>query len=174
MIKKNVVYSLVLGVAITALSSSKKESKQNIYLDELQQLSEVSLNGGSTLPADSLQGSMVILNFWASYDPASRINTFDLLRLNEEFREASFEGGEGLKVVCISLDTYRTPFKKAIEADGTAGLVHFCDLQGVDSPLAHNFDVNRPVNLLLSADGKILARDFGTATIGETLHYMRH
>lgn len=173
MIKKNVVCSLALGLAVTALSSSKKENKENIYYDELQELAQEAPLGGDTLSPNELKGSMVILNFWASYDPASRINTYNLLRMNNEYEDATFEGGNGLKVVCISLDTYKAPLRKAIEADGTAELAHFCDFQGTASPLAQNFDVKAPVNLLLNKDGKILARDFGTSTIDETLTYMR-
>ena len=146
---------------------------RNSYIDELKSLAEETLVDGAQLCADSLDGKMVVLSFWASYDPVSRINSYDLLRINDDFAEASFEGGSGLAVVCVSLDQFVTPLKKAIEADGTASLTHICDRLGKESPLAKGFDVNRPVNLLMSADGHIVARDFGTNTIRETLEFLR-
>jgi hypothetical protein len=163
--KKHVLVSLALGAMVATFTSSKEESKTNIYLPELETLCEESLVGGGQISEDSLRGKMLILNFWASYDPMSRINSYQLVRLGGLYGEKKFEGGNGLQVVCISMDTYKSAMQKAIEADGTEEFFHICDLQGEESPIARKFDVNRPVNLLVSADGKILARDFGTDMI---------
>lgn len=150
-------------------TSSKKENRSNTYYDELSALSEQELVGGGKLEADSLSGKMLILNFWASYDPASRINSYELARIRDQYSDKTFDGGDGLSVVSISLDVFRSPLVKAIEADGVQGFYHICDYKGVESPLAKDFDVNRPVNLLVSANGQIVARDFGTSTLDETL-----
>ncbi len=162
---KHVLFSLALGAMAAVFTSSKEESKASVYLPELETLCEESLVGGGQIAEDSLRGKMLILNFWASYDPTSRINSYQLVRLGGHYSDKTFEGGNGLQVVCISMDVYKSAMQKAIEADGTEDFFHICDLQGEKSPLARRFDVNRPVNLLVSADGKILARDFGTDMI---------
>ncbi len=163
---------LGLGVATVFFTSSKKENQENVYLDQLKTLEEQPLVNGGCLSSDSINGKMLIVSFWASYDAASRVNSYNLLSIRDEFRSASFDNADGLEVVCVSLDTFRSPMRKAIESDGTDSFYHICDLKGEESPLAGWFDVNRPVNLLISPDGHILARDFGTQTISETLNFL--
>lgn len=173
MTKNSLFCTILLVVATFIFTSSKKENEENIYLDELHTLAKESLVNGQSLSADSLEGKMLILSFWASYDPASRVNNYDLLQLDNRFANSTFNGAGGLKVVCISLDTFKSPMLRAIETDGTGDFFHICDFKGDDSPLAHGFDVNRPVNLLVSPDGRILARDFGTQIIASTLDMLR-
>lgn len=173
MTKKQLIFNAAL-VAMTVLAtSSKNENKESIYLDELKSLCHEQLVNGENLSDTALEGKMVLVNFWASYDPTSRINSYDLVQMSDEFEHASFNGGDGLKVVCVSLDVFSTPLRKAIESDGTQGLTHICDLRGEESPLAKSFDVSRPVNLLMTADGRIVARDLGTDNIRATLDSLR-
>ncbi len=164
---------LVLGAMAMIFTSSMKESEESNYSEELAALGQETLLNGGQLTADSLNGRMLLVSFWASYDPSSRINSYNLLKIQDEYKTSSFDGGEGLEVVCVSLDVFRSPLVKAIESDGTQSFYHICDLKGEESPLAKSFDVNRPVNLLISADGRILARDFGTQTIAETLSFLK-
>ncbi len=169
MTKKHIAFSVLLASLLTFLTASKEENKSNVYLAQLQNLCEQELTSGGQIVADSLVGKMIVLNFWASYDPASRINSYNLVGIGNHYANQKFQGADGLQVVSISLDVFRSAMQKAIEADGTQDFFHLCDLQGEDSPIAKSFDVNRPVNLLLSADGKILARDFGTDMIESVL-----
>lgn len=161
-------------VAMTVFfTSSKKESEENIYLGEIKTLENETLVGGGHVPADTLNGKMLIVSFWASYDAQSRVNAYELVRIRDDFRNAAFAGAEGLEVICVSLDIFKSPVRKAIEADGTQEFYHICDYKGEESPLASKFDVNRPVNLLISPEGRIVARDFGTRTIEKALKFMK-
>ena len=169
MVNKKTVLCCLLGAGMVFFTSSKKENRLNTYFDELNDLTEQELVGGGKLEADSLKGKMLILNFWASYDPASRINSYELSRIRDQYSGSSFDGGDGLGIVSISLDVFHSPLAKAIEADGVQDFYHICDYKGAQSPLAQSFDVNRPVNLLVSSDGQIVARDFGTSTLNEIL-----
>lgn len=173
MVKKSLVCLTSLAAMALVFTSSKKENEENFYLDEIQSLAQEALVGGGTLNADSLEGKMLILSFWASYDPASRINSYNLLQTCGRYAGAQFGSAGGLRVVCVSLDTFRSPMLKAIKADGTEEFFHVCDFKGVESGLARGFDVNRPVNLLVSPDGRILARDFGTKTIDRALEMLK-
>lgn len=165
----------MLGLAVMAIAttSSKKESQENIYASEVSGLVSETLVGGGQIEPDSLRGKMLILSFWASYDATSRVNAYDLVSIRDKYHKEGLGMSDGLEVVCISLDIFKSPVRKAIEADGTQSFYHICDYQGEDSPLASRFDVNRPVNLLISPDGRILARDFGTGTIAETLRFLK-
>lgn len=167
--KKIYVLIGVAIIAIAALSSSKKDTTQQLYADQIEAMSGLDCIDGGELLADSLKGKMIILNFWASYDATSRINNYELVKLSEEYSDKMFHQGVGLEVVSISLDKFKSPLKKAISTDGTENFYHICDFKGLDSELAKSFDVNRPVNLLLDANGTIVARDFNVSTLRSAL-----
>lgn len=168
---KTKIYLLIsVAILMTAsLSSSKKDTTQELYADKVLAMSGLECVGGGQLHADSLNGKMIILNFWASYDATSRINNYELVKLSEEFANKSFHLGDGLEVVSISLDKFKSPLKKAIATDGTEIFYHICDYKGLESDLAKSFDVNRPVNLLLDSNGTIVARDFNVSTLRSAL-----
>lgn len=159
----------VAVIVVAALSSSKKDTTQQVYADQIIAMSGLDCIGGGRLHADSLSGKMIILNFWASYDATSRINNYELVKLSEEYSDKYFHQGEGLEVVSISLDKFKSPLKKAISTDGTNNFYHICDYKGLESELAKSFDVNRPVNLLIDANGTIVARDFNVSTLRSAL-----
>ena len=168
MTNRKTLISIGLG-AVLIFSSSKKENRTNDYSDGMSHLLEMTQINGKKIEADSLKGRMVVLNFWASYDPTSRINNYDLLTLKNKFKDSKFHNAEGVEVVSISLDIFNSPLRKAITTDATQEFIHICDFKGIESPIAESFDVNRPVNLLMDTEGNIIARDFGTNTLSNAL-----
>ncbi len=169
---KTQIFGSLSLATIFLLSSGKNENSQNSYNEQLKDLASRATIYGDTLTAEALEGKMVLVNFWASYDAQSRINSYQLVGLQEAYQNKEFFGAEGLEVVSISLDKYCSPMKKAINVDGTENFHHLCDFQGTDSEMARAFDVNRPVNLLLDAQGRIVARDFGTENVRQTLEML--
>lgn len=129
---------------------------------------------GGRIVEDSLAGKMLLLNFWASWDAQSRMNNYRLVELSETYKDAEFYNGQGLEVVSVSLDRYKSPLKKAIETDGTKNFYHICDFKGTESELAKSFDVNRPVNLLIDSEGKIVARDFNVDALRSALEMLSY
>lgn len=166
--KRQIVASAFVA-AILLLPAGKKEAQNQIYAEQLARLDGTTELNGQTFCTDSLKGKMVVINFWASYDPTSRINTYQLLQINNEFKNSQFLNANGMEVVSVSLDKYKAPLRKAIENDGTADFHHICDYKGTDSDLAKLFEVYRPVNLLLDANGTVIARDFNVGIIRSTL-----
>lgn len=173
MTKNSLICMLALVAMAIATTSSKKENNESIYAGAVAGLEQETLIGGGQIAPDSLNGKMLVLSFWASYDATSRVNAYNLVNIRDRFHNQQMAGADGLEVVCVSLDIFKSPVRKAIEADGTQDFYHICDYKGEESPLASRFDVNRPVNLLISPDGRILARDFGTSTIAETLELLQ-
>lgn len=158
--------------AVVLFSSNKKEAETQMYTEQMQKINGILEVNGKTLSVDSLKGKMIILSFWASYDAQSRINSYQLLQLNEQYEGKRFHNGDGIDVVSISLDKYKAPLKKAITTDGTESFHHICDYKGIDSEWAKLFEVYRPVNLLVDADGNIVARDFNVETLKTTLEML--
>ncbi|MDO4461716.1 MAG: TlpA disulfide reductase family protein [Bacteroidia bacterium] len=164
----NKISLLIAMVTLIVLSSAKKETEES-YKEQIRNISSLPLVGGDTLTAEEIEGKLIILNFWASYDAASRINNYDLLRLNQSYQDKSFFEADGLEVVSVSLDTYRSQLVKAIAADETQCFKHICDFKGTESALCKSFDIDGPVNILISTDGRVLARDYGVGKIESAL-----
>ena len=170
-IKKRVFGSAGI-IAVVLLSSARYDHADQVYKTQINSIDGTEEINGKRFFADSVAGKMLIINFWASYDATSRINNFDLVALADEFRYKNFYNGDGLDVVSISLDRYKSPLRQAILTDGTSEFHHICDYQGLDSELARSFDVNGPVNMLVDADGKVVARDFNVSQLRSTLEIL--
>ncbi|MCQ2226584.1 MAG: TlpA family protein disulfide reductase [Bacteroidales bacterium] len=165
---------LIVGgfASLMLLSSNKKEAESQVYADQISSIDGIEQVCGGSISSDSLKGKMIVLNFWASYDAQSRINSYKLLQLKQEFEGRQFHNGNGIDVVSISLDKFKAPLRKAIQTDGTESFHHICDYKGIDSDWAKLFDVYRPVNLLIDADGMVVARDFNVQTLNSTLEML--
>lgn len=166
-------FALIIGAAAVIILSAAKQESEESYTEQIRNISRIPLVSGDTLAPETLDGKLLIVNFWASYDAGSRINNYDLVRLNQSYQNETFFHAEGLEVVSVSLDTYRSQLLKAIEADETQDFLHICDLRGTESELCRAFDVDRPVNILIGTDGRVLVRDIGVEKIEsalETLH----
>lgn len=171
---KKGLYGTIGLAALVLFSSNKKENTCQLYNEQIAAMAGMEQVSGQHIIGDSLNGKMLLLNFWASYDAQSRMNNYHLVQLSETYKNSQFYNGEGLQVVSISLDRYKSPLKKAIETDGTKNFYHICDFKGTESELAKSFDINRPVNLLLDADGKIVARDFNVEALATALEMLSY
>lgn len=170
---KTKVFALLAIVAVVAIFfAGKQDTADQFYSSQIESIANMTQIDGTRITPDTLEGKMLILNFWASYDAISRINNFELIQLSEDFKYSTFFNGNGLSVISISLDKYKAPLRKAIETDGTQDFCHICDYEGLESQLAQSFDVNRPVNLLVDADGKIVARDFNVSILKSALEML--
>ncbi|MCQ2229354.1 MAG: TlpA family protein disulfide reductase [Bacteroidales bacterium] len=169
---KTKTFSLACMTAMVLLSSNKREVGSQIYADEIAKMDGIQEICGDTLHVEDLKNKMLIINFWASYDAQSRMNSYQLIQTLEAYKDASFHNGEGIDVLSISLDKFKSPLKKAIQTDGTSSFHHICDYKGADSDLAKLFEVYKPVNMLIDADGTVIARDFNVETIKSTLEML--
>ena len=102
----------------------------------------------------SLRGKYVLLNFWASYDAASRMQNVQLSRVAEQMPEGQ------VKMVSVSFDEYRSVFDETIKKDGIDPAVSFVELAGEKSPLFKQYRLKRGFkNYLLNPEGVIIAKD---------------
>ena len=59
----------------------------------------------TVLSLSSLRGKMVLVQFWASWDPNSRANNPNLVRLHNKYKEAKFNNAKGFELFTVSLDS---------------------------------------------------------------------
>ena len=109
---------------------------------------------GDTLSLGGVKGSLVLVDFWASWcAPCRRENREFVRPLYDQFRE------KGFQVLAISIDSDRKSWLRAIEKDGAIWL-HASDLMGDASPVRQSLRFEFiPNNYLLDGEGRLVARN---------------
>ncbi len=133
---------------------------------------ETQLISGSNFQLSSLHGKMVLLDFWASYDGASRVENHEKMNLQNKFANSKFYKGEGFVIVSVSLDRFKSTFDKAIKEDGYINALHICDLKGTESEIAKSYNVNSPTKYLIDGEGRLVAHSTDLNKITSSLEYL--
>ncbi|WP_430815729.1 TlpA family protein disulfide reductase [Carboxylicivirga sp. RSCT41] len=133
---------------------------------------QAELIDGTPFNLEDLQGKMVLLNFWASYDAQSRMNNYYLNDMLETYKAQAFHNGEEFVVVSISLDRFKAPLKLAIEQDETMEFMHICDFMGANSSISKMYNIEEPVNILIDGEGRIVNKDVEYSTIEKSLAFL--
>jgi peroxiredoxin len=118
---------------------------------------------GKTIRLSSLKGKCLLLQFWASWCGPCRVENPTIVHLYDNFKN------KGLTILGISIDKSRDEWIKGIQKDGLTW-TQVSDLKGWDSPILNLYDISSvPDNILLDANGKIVAQDLRGAQIEEKI-----
>lgn len=114
---------------------------------------------GKNVALSSLEGKVVLLQFWSAHDKNCRVLN-NILRENyREFKSKGFE------IYQVSVDSDREIWEKAIAEDQLTW-INVGDMRGSNSAI-FSFNVRSlPTNYLINQDGTIVARDL----IGPEIH----
>ena len=120
----------------------------------VRHFSAVGLDGETYRLQDSLaENDVVLIELWASWCGPCRAEVPTLKTAVEQFGERGFE------IFAFSLDDNREDWEDASTEDGITW-INTCDFMAYDSPIPAQFGVLAiPMNVLVDADGVILARN---------------
>lgn len=105
----------------------------------------------SEFALSQMRGKPVLLTFWASYDPESRMQNIEL---NRTLKQTNSE----VEMVSISFDEYSSIFKETIRMDRINLSNCYLVMEGDESSLFKTYRLNQGFkSFLLDADGIILS-----------------
>lgn len=169
---KLLILVVLVGPGFLSFINGIPEPKVGLNLGDRVPELHTTLLSGENFDLDSLQGKMVLIDFWASYDGESRIENHQKMMLQKKFENSKFHKGEGFVVVSISLDRFKSPLNKAIREDGLTNPMHICDYLGAESSISKSFKVEKPMNFLIDGEGRLVARSSGIDKVTESLEYL--
>lgn len=109
-----------------------------------------------TRSSEDLKKKYLLINFWASWSDSisNQSSNSKLKELHKKYKKSKHVGLLG-----ISLDLDKKQWKDAIERD-TLSWEQVCDFGGFNSEVVKQYSIKQiPTNILLSPDGKILAKN---------------
>ena len=109
-----------------------------------------------TRTSEDFKKKNLLINFWASWGDSisNRRNNNELKELYKKYKKSKYIGMLG-----VSFDVDKKEWKDAIKRD-TLDWEQVCDFSGLNSEIAKQYTIKQiPANILLSADGKILAKN---------------
>ncbi len=136
------------------LADIEKRKSGSSNSGENPEAPEISLPSpeGDTIKLTSTRGSIVLLDFWASWCSPCRTENPNLVRAYKQYHS------KGFQIYQVSLDKTRDAWLKGIQDDGLEKWIHVSDVKYWNSLVVPLYKIESiPNNYLLDKEGRIIA-----------------
>ena len=118
---------------------------------------------GNEVALSSLEGSVILVDFWSAEVGNSNAFNAELKEIYEEYKE------KGFRVYQVSADTSKSTWIAAVQ-EQRLPWISVCDFRGEASPMLRAYNVRKlPSNYLIDKSGNIIAKDLYSSALEERL-----
>ena len=115
---------------------------------------------GKTMKLSDLRGSLVLVDFWASWCGPCRRENPNVVNAYTKYKKAKFKSADGFAVFSVSLDSDVARWESAIAQDQLDWKWHVSDLKRWQSEAAAMYGVNSiPMSFLIDENGVIVGKN---------------
>ncbi len=125
---------------------------------------------GDSVRLSSLKGSIVFVDFWASWCLPCRKQNQLINKIHEKYKRIARQHDMKIYFINISLDTNKELWKVAISKDNLDTKRQVCDFAGWNSSVVKDYQIKKiPTSFLIDEKGKIIAKDIWGDVLTEKL-----
>jgi len=130
-----------------------------VYGQSDKQLPDIRMTGlnNDTLSLSELQGNIVLIEFWASWNKYSRDNHYKLNNIYNRYHNSNFINAKSFEIYSISLDVKMKDWESACQQDGLSWNYNVCDFQSWHTQAVYDYNIiSIPTYILINSNGEII------------------